>query len=242
MDAIIRNETLKMIENIQTKYEVSNVINGIIDVVEEWHQQNEFARLQGALGLSEMLNSLLVKEMHRLEEDNKYLQNDLQTITTKAIEVREDFVCEVGQLLSESKYIGKLKARIRELETNREMLDQRQENNSASDNSNDDTNKGQKEVITDAEKVQMVEVSSVVIEKITFLKFVTTGEDATLLQIFSFLHITEVLNVAQTCRTVFKKIDILFGNESSIIKAEWDLPSNQHIDSAVVSSISRIYG
>jgi hypothetical protein len=51
--------------------------------------------------------------------------------------------------------------------------------------------------------------------------------DIILLQIFSYLNTTEVLNAAQCNRFVFKRVDTLFGIDSKLALEEWSIKSSK---------------
>jgi hypothetical protein len=53
------------------------------------------------------------------------------------------------------------------------------------------------------------------------LELLLTINDASLLEVFSFLDAIDVLAVTQSCRAIFKRVDSLFGVNSPIVKEEW---------------------
>ena len=63
-------------------------------------------------------------------------------------------------------------------------------------------------------------------ESYTLLDF---ESDLILLQIFSYLNTTEVLNAAQSNRFIFKRVDTLFGIDSKLALEEWSIKSSKSV-------------
>eukprot|EP01038_Epipyxis_sp_PR26KG_P012277 gene12277-16465_t len=234
----MENFLLESMKHVMSEYSdrlvIHHTLDEMIQSIELWHTKNIELKSKYQLSNSKFLIQRLSTKISNLNKENSQLKIELQNIRTVAVKVRQEFVSEISPLLIDSKNIKKLKNKIFELE-----------NRSKRNNlSRDMTNSDDREEIIDRSNSNMQpkneqsqeDIPSLNNNKITKIKeempitshlikfnFLFDLEEPLLLQIFSFLNTGEVLAAAQVCRYVYKRVDAIFGIDSTIVKPEWGI-------------------
>jgi len=95
--------------------------------------------------------------------------------------------------------------------------------------SNENINNSQVDINdTDSNHLLQAENDKIDDNKESRILLVDFENDLILLQIFSYLNTTEVLNAAQSNRFIFKRVDSLFGIDSKLALEEWSIKSSKH--------------
>lgn len=219
MDGFIQSSLQSFQADLSIRCEVFALMQELVDVVGSHDLHNQLLRSQANYHCMEQLNENLIGRIRFLEKKNVDMETELGQVKHQAKKVREKFVGEIGYFLSENKLNKTLKDRIA-------MLEDKLSN--VSDENGEETEKvdSTKEKDSQEESVSSSETSNVVateakVRKPPMLLFNMPEES--LLLIFSFLETAEVLNYAQVCRFVYRRVDTIFGTESSLVKPDWGI-------------------
>lgn len=260
-------------------YDVEKLLNDMLSTVEMYYSENEYRIAKRDLMFSNKKIEKLEELVNELETDKDNLNKELLKIKDNAKYVREKFSLDIGEVLTLSRSMEKMKSTIKELEikiTNssiveKELLEAQEliktlqllsYNNASSNDSNFiKVDKGNEEKISSSsesieklltisskkeneiiqsivnpivKQVKVVEIIQPTIYKPRkYYNFLSELEDDLLLQLFSFLNTKEVLHAAEVSRYVFKRVDKLFGIDSSLVVDSWGIKPIESSDEVI---------
>lgn len=240
MDKLLTHRTKLFSEEIERISTVTSVVNDMISIVESHSYINEIERLKQKNSLSNLTLKYFTQYISKLEDKNEKINKELTTIKNNTRYTKEKFILESSRLLIDSKKIKSLRSRIDELELTLANLKSNQPITSTSNINSNSSNINNTLISTTTTESSSTSSSvpssasstSTSNNNISTIKpyippnprlLYDLSDEAQLL-VFSFLETNEVLAIAQVCRKAYKRIDSLFGMESSIITPEWDLP------------------
>jgi hypothetical protein len=160
-------------------------------------------------------------ELSRVSSENDQLKGELTTIKKKSRALRDRFIMDIGVVLRESRRMHEHQSQKFELE--KEIEKSKICVIELSDKINDleRTIEDQKERICELSGESAVESE---MSKMNFLDL----DDEKLLQVFTFLDTGDVIATAQTCKSLYTRVDVLFGIESGVAQGlTLDAPATQ---------------
>jgi hypothetical protein len=232
MDELIASSVATFNADLQLKCIIYTVAEDMVGKVERHALLNSCKRAEHDFACAQRLNDSLLEYIKYLEEKSAIFSADLARIKSNASLTRDSFVSDIGYFLQASR---KTKETLVTLE-----------NRLAKVNVNDDgdisgigeANEREQESVATVISAGSIAVSEssagniLVVQDIVQIdqsvkrdvrgRIICHLEEALLLQVFSYLETAEVLNTAQTCRLVYKRVDGLFGTESAVVK-QWDV-------------------
>ena len=165
-------------------------------------------------------HSRLEVKVRELEKDNKLkdeqilkLQNDVRD-TQDMIAILEQDMKSTANIIEVTKIEQIQDDSLKTSHDDNQELSNVDNNSNGISNSND-------------ESFVKLEENKIEDHKEVHTLLVDFENDIILLQIFSYLNTTEVLNAAQCNRFVFKRVDTLFGIDSKLALEEWSIKSSK---------------
>lgn len=160
-------------------------------------------------------------ELSRVSSENDQLKGKLADVKKKSRALRDRFIMDIGVVLRESR-------RMHEQQSQKVELEKKIERSTNCVMELSDKVKELERTIEN-QKIRIGELSgeSAIepeILKMTFLDL----DDEKLLQVFTFLDTGDVIATAQTCKSLYTRVDALFGIESSVAQGlTMDAPATQ---------------
>jgi hypothetical protein len=146
-------------------------------------------------------------------EEREATARELQKVQSGALKVRNAFVADIGAVLNEARSVVKLKSTIRSLED--QLL-----STVAVQNELEAVRQRLRVVEKSYHLTQAPKPSSASLKAMVFVAL----EDASVLEIFSYLQTEDVISIAQVSKYMFARVDDLFGIGSSLIQPHWREP------------------
>lgn len=198
--------------DLHIRFEVQSLIRDLIDTIGCYEKYNETQYCEEKLKISQGLNDALIQQVTYLQHCCTLQAETVEFVKSQARSMRHNFVSDVGNYLADRQSIQKLEDKIvqlQELSINQSAgIEGRLSNNH--------------EIrVEKSYSVQHQRPTTKVMPRILL-----ELDDTPLLYIFSFLSTEEVLNYAQVCRFVYRRIDAIFDIQSSIVKEEWGVISD----------------
>jgi hypothetical protein len=211
------------VDQIFCRHEVELILKDLVYHVEIFSNHQRINELLEDLESAKKVGIQLLHTLDTLDQEKKVIQASFSDIKSKSIRAREKFVLQIGTLLRSSRQISiyqtkidELKMKLREVEeVKNNSIEDIKKNKDIITNKNVTTNKDL-EVITESSSLPLVKIKISALDKILKL------DNETILNTFSYLNTIEVLNFAQSCRMMFKRVNQLFGMESLLKMESWE--------------------
>lgn len=214
-ESIYNNKIKELeIERDIVKKELTRIKQGAYDIREKL-----------CVDISEVLyrsrqHSRLEIKVHDMEKENKSKDDQIMKLQNELRDTQDMIAVLESDMKSTSFFIEAAK-----IKTPSESSDQAQDDSAKISNDSDDNNVSSNIENNNEENRPSIEES----KECTIL--VDFENDIILLQIFSYLNTTEVLNAALSNRFVFKRVDTLFGIDSKLALEEWSIKSSKsHVE------------
>jgi hypothetical protein len=265
-------------QEVVLHYDVEKLLNDMLSTIEMCYSENECRIVKRDLIFSNKKTEKLEELVNELETEKDILSKKLLKIKDNAKDVREKFSLDIGEVLTLSRCMEKMKSTIKELElkiTNsanveKELLEAQEliktfksssssnisvscdSNSIKEENGNEETistlsepmeglvsippkkeNDTIETIITPIKEEVIAIILPTIYKPRKYYNFLSELEDDLLLQLFSFLNTKEVLHAAEVSRYVFKRVDKLFGIESSLVVDSWGIKPIESTDEVI---------
>ena len=154
-------------------------------------------------------------ELTRVCSENEQLKAELAAVKMKSRALRDRFVMDIGVVLRESKRIYEQQSEKAELEKQLEKTKLIAIELSDRIRELEGTIFEQQEQIQSLSGLPSVHVTA---SKMKFLEL----DDNKLLQVFAFLDTMDVIATAQTCKSLYTRVSVLFGIESGVAQEQME--------------------
>lgn len=228
-DCFVISSISSALKHIEARYEVSEVLKELVTDVDVWHRENLYVDTFNELSEERAVSRKQNKELLMLDSENKHLKEQIELVKKKSNALKDRFMIDIGYVLRESKKVNDYKKTIaaqeRVIQENNEQNFQLQEqikrleddlaeiqmtkmqtsNESGMDDSIDDQ---EGNVLT----LTAPSSSSHATKKSKIVRLIDL-DDMVLLTVFSFLDTYDVISAAQICKSLYARVDTLFGME-----------------------------
>jgi hypothetical protein len=196
---------------LNVRFEVHAVIRDIVDIIGSYDKNLQLERFQHKFSIAANLNTALIHQLDYLQQCCLAHAETAISVKARAHSTRRNFITDVGNFLAERQQIN---STLQALKV--ENLQ----------------NKGSipKGLFTlrDPENMEELpptnaELSTATRSQPLMPRILLELDDSPLLHIFSFLRTEEVLNYAQVCRYVYRRIDGIFEIQSAIVQDDWGI-------------------
>lgn len=192
---------LRSHNELHIRFEVEKVMDGLVNHIDIWEREEKLKELKDEVYASKTVSKRLLKRIDELNRDRNGLALQLEEIKQKAVTVREKFVIDIGRTLRESRTVKKLQDRVKELEVELERDPAERCSQAKNQSTKDD--------------------DAPIIARPRSIHLLADLEEVPLLNVFSYLSTAEVLNTAQVNKFFFRRVDVIFGTDSKLVKEDW---------------------
>ena len=221
--------------HIETKLEISEVLRDIVTDIDTWHRENLYVATFNDLVQEKSTSRKQNKELLMLDSENKHLKHQIELVKKKSNALKDRFMMDIGDVLRESKKVNEYRKTIKEQEqTIKDGRDEnlqlqehikRLEDDIAELQMERDRNKSRfnestlEDSVDDHDGTLLTltapSSSSHAAERANVVRL-TDLDDMVLLTIFSFLDTYDVISTAQVCKSLYSRVDTLFGMEGGV--------------------------
>ena len=119
-----------LIQHIETKFEISEVLRDIVCDIDIWHRENLYVQTFNELVEEKATCRKQNKELCMLDNENKHLKHQIELVKKKSNALKDRFMMDIGDVLRESKKVNNYRKLIAD------QVQVIQENKDSSENKN----------------------------------------------------------------------------------------------------------
>jgi hypothetical protein len=225
------------LDDIKCRYEISEVLKEVTLDIEVWDKENTLIATTNELLLVNAVGKRCVDysfslillfciskmkakskkqthELHRLTAENENLKDQLSLVQKKSRALRDRFIMDIGMVLRESKRLYQQQTAYKDLEM------KLKESNALVFELNSRIKVFEDTIVAQDKKIADLTSSPKDGSKVLLGSTALVDlDDDKLLSVFSFLDTMDVISTAQSCKSLYTRIDSLFGIESSVAAA-----------------------
>lgn len=211
-------------DDLNVRLEVWETLNDVVHSVDIWSIKNEAIKVVDDLEKYKRRCAWLFMKLQVANKEKKIISSHFNSLKSKADNIRERVVLDIGSIIREGKKVNQLYEKISSLEGNiSEMSGELEQFRSKIDSATKimSNNLSENNSALSDNSVLVKPVVPPILIVSSFISVLHDLDDQNIFYVFSFLETPDILSSCQACKYSYARVYALFGISSQHVKPDW---------------------